>query len=123
MTTTSRPDLILGTTDETNGQQLSDRLAQIGIKVQLKHDTCARRLVANLTGRFSTTARLIVVADQPYTATYVANRNQNVRAAVVRDEAELKIVSKEISPNVIVIPADRATILDAVAKELGSFDK
>lgn len=119
-TTTGRPDLILGTTDETNAQQLSDRLAQIGIKTQLIHDNCARRLVANLTKRFSTTGRLIVVADQPYTATCVANRNQNVRAAVVRDEAELKIVSKEISPNVIVIPADRATIVDAVAKALVS---
>lgn len=119
-TTTGRPDLILGTTDETNAQELSDQLARIGIKVQLKHDTCARRLVANLTGRFSTTARLIVVVDQPYTATYVANRNQNVRAAVVRDEAELKIVSKEINPNVIVIPVDRHTIVDAVAKALVS---
>jgi hypothetical protein len=117
-TTSRRTNLILGTTNESNAPQLVERLARIGIQAQLKHDTCARRLVANLTTRFSTTARLIAFVDQPYTATCVANRNQNVRAAVVRDEAELKMVTKEINPNVIVIPADRATIVEAVAKAL-----
>jgi len=113
-----QPELILATTDKTNDQQFLARLTQIGIKAQLRHDPSVRRLVANLTGRFSTTTRGIVLTDQPYQATCVANRNPGVRAAIVRDEIELKIAKQELHPNVIVIPIDRSSILDAVAKEL-----
>lgn len=115
-----QPELILATTDETNDPQLLDRLTRIGIKAELKQDKNVRRLVANLARRFSTTSRAIVFADQPYTANCVANQNPGIRAAVVRDDAEWKIVKKELNPNVIVIPIDRGSLLDAIAKELVS---
>lgn len=120
VTSPGQPDLIFATTNETTDPQLLDRLARIGIKTQLKQDKNVKRLVANLVGRCSATARAIVFADQPYIANSVANRHPSIRAAVVRDEAELKIAKKELNPNVIVVPIDRASILDAVAKELVS---
>ena len=88
------------------------------MQTQLKQEKNVRQLVANLAGRFSTIPRAIVFADQPYTANCLANRNPGIRAAIVRDEAELKIAKKELDPNVIVVPIDCPSVLDAVAKEL-----
>lgn len=119
-TATGQLNLILATTNKLSAEQAVKGLARTGINVQLKHDTCVKQLVTNLTGQLLATERLIVFVDQPYTAAYTANRNSSIRAAVVRDKSELKMAQNEINPNVIVIPADRGSLLDAVARDLVS---
>ena len=113
-----QPRLVLATTNRNDDQRLLERLNQIGIRARRDYDTCVKRLVRSVTSQLTPSTRAIVVTEQPYVASCLANQQSSVSAAVVRDEHELDAVSQEIDLNLVVIPFERSTILELVAKTL-----
>lgn len=107
--------LMIGVTDELIGKDIAAQLNAAGIQSELHHDERVSRLAANLGGRVSALRRCLVITSEPYTAVCVANRNANVRAAMVRDEAELRIAKAELNPNFIVLPVEQLQVLPVKA--------
>ena len=112
--------LMLGVTNELTGKDVAGQLNALGIQAELHHDDRISRLVANLGGRVSALRRCLVITGEPYTAVCVANRNANVRAAMVRDETELRMAQAELNPNFLVLPVERLALskIDEIARSL-----
>jgi len=113
-----QPRLVLATTSRIDDPRLLERLSQMGIEARWEYDTCVKRLVSSVTRQLTQSTRAIIVTEQPYVASCIANRESCVSAAVVRDEHELNAVSQEIDSNLVVIPSDRSRILELVARTL-----
>ena len=98
--------ILLGTTCNSTGNSLRDRLVAKGAQIQLHVDKCALQLARKVGDKVSTTMPALIVTDQPYKAACSANRNSNVRAVVVRDAQELTVAKAELNPNCVVLNSD-----------------
>ena len=112
--------LLIGVTCGAVGKDVANQLETTGIQAEWYQDERVSRLVTKLAGRVSALRRSLVITSEPYTAVCVANRNANVRAAIVRDEGELRLAKAEINPNFLVLPVERLALLkiDAIARSL-----
>jgi hypothetical protein len=102
-TTKCGTTFLLGTTCQSTGTNLRDRLVADGTQIQLHTEACVSQLADTISQKVSSATGALIVTDQPYTAVCVANRNSNVQAVAVRDQCELTAAKAELNPNCVVL--------------------